>query len=202
MSAELNRSKEENWKIWGPYVSNRQWGNVREDYSPDGNAWEYTGHDTAESYAYRWSEEGIAGISDHKQQLCFAFSFWNKKDKRIKERFFGLSNYQGNHGEDIKEIFYYLDNTPSHSYMKMVYKYPINAFPYDDIINENAKRGKTDPEFEIVDTGVFNNNEYFDIFIEYAKGSEDDILIRVTAHNRRSQKAPLVILPTIWFRNN
>ena len=202
MNVELKRSKEESWKTWGPYVSNRQWGNVREDYSHDGNAWEYTGHDTAESYAYRWAEEGIAGISDEKQQLCFAFSFWNKKDKRVKERFFGLSNYQGNHGEDIKEIFYYLDNTPSHSYMKMVYKYPINEFPYDDIIQENGRRGKTDPEFEIVDTGIFNNNQYFDIFIEYAKGAENDILIRVTAHNRSSQNAPLVILPTIWYRNN
>ena len=127
MNEELKRSKEQSWKQWGPYVSNRQWGNVREDYSHDGNAWEHTGHDTAESYTYRWAEEGIAGISDNKQQLCFAFAFWNKKDKRIKERFFGLSNYQGNHGEDIKEIFYYLDNTPSHSYMKMVYKYPINT---------------------------------------------------------------------------
>lgn len=202
MNEELKRSKIESWKKWGPYVSNRQWGNVREDYSHDGNAWEFTGHDTAESYTYRWAEEGIAGISDDKQQLCFAFAFWNKKDKRIKERFFGLSNHQGNHGEDIKEIFYYLDNTPSHSYMKMVYKYPINEFPYDHLIHENGQRSKHDPEFEIIDTGVFHDNNYFDIFIEYAKGDEEDILIRITAHNRSNNKAPLVILPQIWFRNN
>ena len=202
MNEELKRSKEQSWKQWGPYVSNRQWGNVREDYSHDGNAWEHTGHDTAESYTYRWAEEGIAGISDNKQQLCFAFAFWNKKDKRIKERFFGLSNYQGNHGEDIKEIFYYLDNTPSHSYMKMVYKYPINEFPYDYLIHENGRRSKQDPEFEIIDTGIFNHNNYFDIFIEYAKGNEEDILIRITAHNRSFHKAPLIILPEIWFRNN
>ncbi len=202
MSEELKRLRDEKWKTWGPYVSNRQWGNVREDYSPNGNAWEFTGHDTAESYAYRWAEEGIAGISDTKQQLCFALSFWNKKDKRIKERFFGLSNYQGNHGEDIKEIFYYLDNTPSHTYMKMVYKYPINEFPYEEIILENGKRSKKEPEFEIIDTGIFDHDEYFDIFIEYCKVDSDDIFIRVTAHNRSSLKAPLVILPTVWFRNN
>lgn len=202
MSEELKRSADENWKKWGPYVSNRQWGNVREDYSPSGNAWEYTGHDTAESYAYRWAEEGIAGISDEKQRLCFAFSFWNTQDKRVKERFFGLSNYQGNHGEDIKEIFYYLDNTPTHSYMKMVYKYPTTAFPYEQLIEENAKRTKKEQEFEIIDTDIFKNKDYFDIFIEYAKGSEADILIRVTAVNRSHKTAPLVILPTIWYRNN
>ncbi len=202
MNAEIKRLKDPNWKVWGPYVSNRQWGNVREDYSQDGSAWDYTGHDTAESYTYRWAEEGIAGISDDKQLLCFAFSFWNKKDKRIKERFFGLSNHQGNHGEDVKEIFYYLDNTPSHSYMKMVYKYPINEFPYDQLIEENARRTKNDQEYEIIDTGIFDNDEYFDLFIEYCKAAEDDILVRVTAVNRSSKKAPLVILPTIWYRNN
>lgn len=202
MSEELKRQKDEIWKIWGPYVSNRQWGNVREDYSSNGNAWEYTGHDMAESYTYRWAEEGIAGISDNRQLLCFALSFWNKKDVRIKERFFGLSNYQGNHGEDIKEIFYYLDNTPSHSYMKMVYKYPINEFPYEKLIQENIKRSKKEPEYEIIDTGIFDNNEYFDIFIEYCKVDPDDIFVRVTAHNRSNKKAPLVILPTIWYRNN
>lgn len=202
MNAEKNRAKNEHWKTWGPYVSNRQWGNVREDYSPDGNAWEHTGHDTAESYTYRWAEEGIAAISDDKQLLCFGFSFWNKKDKMIKERFFGLSNYQGNHGEDIKEIFYYLDNTPSHSYMKMVYKYPIEEFPYQHIIDENARRSKSEPEFEIMDTGIFDQDKYFDIFIEYAKASEQDILIRITVHNRSTEKAPLVILPTLWYRNN
>lgn len=202
MIEEIKRSRNEIWKTWGPYVSNRQWGNVREDYSPDGNAWEYTGHDTAESYTYRWAEEGIAGISDDKQLLCFALSFWNKKDKRVKERFFGLSNPQGNHGEDIKEIFYYLDNTPSHSYMKMVYKYPINAFPYDDLVNTNAKRSKKEREYEIIDTGIFDNDEYFDIFIEYCKAGPDDFLIRVSVCNRSNQAAPFILMPTVWYRNN
>ncbi|WP_435525839.1 hypothetical protein [Chryseobacterium indoltheticum] len=142
MNIEKQRLQDKDWKNWGPYVSNRQWGNVREDYSPNGNAWHFANHDIAESHTYRWGEEGIAGISDTKQLFCFALSFWNKKDKRIKERLFGLSNPQGNHGEDIKEIFYYLDNTPTHSYMKMVYKYPINEFPYDDIVAENARRTK------------------------------------------------------------
>ena len=200
--SEKERLHDENWKKWGPYVSNRQWGTVREDYSHNGNAWGYTTYDEAISRAYRWSEDGIAGICDSKQRLCFAFSFWNRKDKMIKERFFGLSNYQGNHGEDVKEIFYYLDNTPSHSYMKMVYKYPISEFPYDEIIEENAKRSKSEPEFEIVDSGIFNDNKYFDIFIEYAKINHDDFLIRVTAINRSKEKAPLIILPTLWFRNN
>lgn len=202
MIAERYRMRHGNWKTWGPYVSNRQWGNVREDYSSDGNAWEFTGHDKAESYTYRWAEEGIAGISDDKQNLCFAFSFWNKKDKIIKERFFGLSNYQGNHGEDVKDIFYYLDNTPTHSYMKMVYKYPIHEFPYDEIIAENARRSNKEPEFELIETGIFNHNEYFDLFIEYCKVDPDDIFIRLTAHNRSEKKAPLMVLPTIWYRNN
>ena len=202
MNAEKDRSQIPDWKTWGPYVSNRQWGTVREDYSSDGNAWGYTSYEQAISRTYRWNEDGIGGICDNKQRLCFAFSFWNKKDKFIKERFFGLSNYQGNHGEDIKEIFYYLDNTPSHSYMKMVYKYPINEFPYTDLVNENAQRTKKDPEYELVDTGIFDNNEYFDIFIEYAKIHHDDILIRITVVNRSENKAPLVILPTLWFRNN
>lgn len=199
---EKERLRDEKWKKWGPYVSNRQWGTVREDYSHNGNAWGYTTYDDAMSRAYRWSEDGIAGISDSKQRLCFSFAFWNKKDKMIKERFFGLSNYQGNHGEDVKEIYYYLDNTPSHSYMKMVYKYPIHAFPYDELIHENGRRSKTQAEFEITDTGIFNRNQYFDIFMEYAKINHDDLLIRVTACNRSDKKAPLVILPTIWYRNN
>lgn len=202
MNTENERLKDDAWREWGPYVSNRQWGNVREDYSPDGNAWENTSHDEAESKVYRWAEEGIAGLSDSKQLLCFAFSFWNKKDKMVKERFFGVSNYQGNHGEDVKELFYYLDNTPSHSYMKMVYKYPISAFPYDELVYENLKRTKLEAEFELIDTGIFNENKYFDIFIEYCKVDADDIFIRVTACNRSSEKAPLVILPTIWYRNN
>ena len=199
---EKQRMHDEKWKKWGPYVSNRQWGTVREDYSTDGNAWGYTTYNDAISRAYRWNEDGIAGICDNKQRLCFAFSFWNKKDKMIKERFFGLSNYEGNHGEDLKEIYYYLDNTPTHSYMKMVYKYPINEFPYDKLIDENAKRSKDEPEYEIIDTGIFDNDEYFDIFMEYAKINDDDFLIRVTVSNRSNKKAPLVILPTVWFRNN
>lgn len=202
MSVEKQRLQDINWKNWGPYVSNRQWGNVREDYSPNGNAWESTSHDKAESYTYRWAEEGIAGISDVKQLLCFALSFWNKKDKMVKERFFGLSNHQGNHGEDIKELFYYLDNTPTHSYMKMVYKYPINEFPYEQLISENGRRSKKEAEYEIIDTGIFDNDEYFDIFIEYCKAEVNDILIRITVCNRSKKDAPIVIAPTVWFRNN
>ncbi len=202
MNAEKERLLNPDWKNWGPYISNRAWGTVREDYSHDGNAWGFTSYEQALSKAFRWSEDGIAGICDPKQRLCFAFSFWNKKDQFIKERFFGLSNYQGNHGEDIKEIFYYLDSTPTHSYMKMLYKYPINAFPYEDIITENGRRTKDDKEYEIVDTGIFENNEYFDIFIEYAKINHDDFCIRVTVTNRSNKKAPLVILPTLWYRNN
>ena len=202
MMIERGRMQDEKWKTWGPYVSNRQWGNVREDYSTDGNAWEYTSHNRAESYTYRWAEEGIGGISDDKQLLCFALSFWNGNDAMIKERFFGLSNYQGNHGEDIKEIFYYLDNTPTHSYMKMVYKYPINAFPYEDLIAENGRRNKNDAEYELIDTKIFDKDEYFDIFIEYCKADPDDILVRITVENRSSKAAPIHILPTLWFRNN
>ncbi|MEC5393728.1 MGH1-like glycoside hydrolase domain-containing protein [Bergeyella sp. RCAD1439] len=202
MNAEKERLNHPEWKTWGPYISNRQWGTVREDYSTDGNAWGYTTYHDALSRTYRWSEDGIAGICDDKQRLCFAFAFWNRKDPFIKERFFGLSNHQGNHGEDLKEIFYYLDNTPTHSYMKMVYKYPIMAFPYDELIHENAQRGKTDPEYELADTGILNDSKYFDLFIEYAKINHDDILIRVTAINRSKEKAPLVILPTLWYRNN
>lgn len=202
MSVEKERLNSHDWQNWGPYVSNRQWGNVREDYSPNGNAWNFTNHDSAESYTYRWGEEGIAGISDHKQLLCFALSFWNGKDKMVKERLFGLSNPQGNHGEDVKELFYYLDNTPTHSYMKMLYKYPINEFPYDDILNENASRSKREREYEIIDTGIFDNDEYFDIFIEYCKADKNDILVRVTVHNRSNVDAPLTVLPTLWFRNN
>ena len=202
MIAEKERMLDEKWKKWGPYVSNRQWGTVREDYSSNGNAWGHTTYSDAISRAYRWSEDGIAGICDSKQRLCFAFSFWNRKDKMIKERFFGLSNHEGNHGEDVKELYYYLDNTPTHSYMKMVYKYPIQEFPYDELVAENGRRSKHDPEFELLDTGIFNDNNYFDIFIEYAKINHDDFLIRIVVENRSAQKAPLVILPTIWFRNN
>ncbi len=202
MTTEKERMLDKNWKTWGPYLSNRQWGTVREDYSHNGNAWGYTTYSDAIGRTYRWSEDGIAGICDNKQKICFAFSFWNRKDKMIKERFFGLSNHEGNHGEDIKEIFYYLDNTPTHSYMKMVYKYPINEFPYDDLIAENGRRSKHESEYELVDTGIFNDDRYFDIFIEYAKINHGDFLIRITATNRSGEKAPLDIIPTLWFRNN
>lgn len=202
MNAEKKRLQNPEWKKWGPYVSNRQWGTVREDYSATGNAWGYTTYMDALSRTYRWSEDGIAGICDHKQRLCFAFSFWNTKDKVIKERFFGLSNHEGNHGEDVKEIYFYLDNTPTHSYMKMLYKYPINAFPYEQLIAENARRSKREPEFELTETGIFDNDAYFDLFIEYAKTDKNDFHIRLTAINRSNSKAALVILPTVWYRNN
>lgn len=202
MTAIQKRMGDDSWKKWGPYVSNRQWGTVREDYSSNGDAWGYTTYRDAMSRAYRWNEDGIAGICDDKQLLCFAFSFWNGADEMLKERFFGLSNYEGNHGEDVKEIFYYLDNTPSHCYMKMVYKYPINRFPYEQLVSVNASRSKRDPEFEITDTGIFENNEYFDLFIEYAKINHDDIAIRLTAINHSNKRAPLTVIPTVWFRNN
>ena len=186
---------------WGPYLSDRQWGTVREDYSANGDAWRYTTHDLARSQAWRWGEEGIGGISDDKQFLCFAPAFWNGKDELIKERLFGLTNGEGNHGEDVKELYYYLDNVPDHSYMRMLYKYPQNKFPYDHLLRENAQRSRQDREYEILDTGIFDNNKYFDIFIEYAKADDDDILIRITAHNRAAEAARLVCMPTIWFRN-
>ncbi|WP_435355673.1 MGH1-like glycoside hydrolase domain-containing protein [Emticicia sp. SJ17W-69] len=198
----LNQRKDnKGWKKWGPYLSERQWGTVREDYSVYGNAWDYIPHDMARSRAYRWGEDGIGGISDNKQHICLAFSFWNHQDKILKERLYGLAGSEGNHGEDVKELYYYLDSTPTHSYMKMLYKYPQNEFPYKQIIEENQKRNRKDPEFEINETGIFDNNEYFDIFIEYAKADENDILIKITAHNRHKKAAPLTILPTLWFRN-
>nr|WP_067053952.1 glucosidase [Mucilaginibacter sp. L294] len=201
MGAEQDRLKNTGWKKWGPYVSDRQWGTVREDYSADGDAWNYITHDIARSKAYRWGEEGIAGICDHDQLLCFSIALWNKKDTILKERFFGLSNAEGNHGEDVKELYYYLDNTPTHSYMKMLYKYPQQQFPYDHLVVESKKRDRTQPEYELIDTGIFNNDEYFDVFIEYAKQSTDDILIKITVHNRGKADASLNVLPTIWFRN-
>ncbi|KFF08030.1 MGH1-like glycoside hydrolase domain-containing protein [Chryseobacterium luteum] len=199
--SEKQRLSEISWKKWGPYVSNREWGLVREDYSENGDAWKYTTHDTAESKAYRWGEEGICGICDDLQQLVFSIGFWNKKDKMVKERFFGLTNGQGNHGEDVKEYFYYLDSTPTHSYMKMLYKYPQNAFPYEDLLKTNAERSKEEPEYELIDTGIFDQNEYFDLFIEYAKESESDILVKLTIVNKSQNEAPIVILPALWFRN-
>jgi hypothetical protein len=201
MTEESNRLKTKGWKKWGPYVSNRQWGTVREDYSADGDAWKYTNHELARSKAWRWGEEGIGGISDEYQHLCFAPAFWNGKDPMIKEVFFGLTNEEGNHGEDVKELFYYLDSSPTHSYMKMLYKYPQQAFPYEQLRTENAGRSKQDAEYELLDTGIFDGNRYFDIFIEYAKAEEEDLLIKITAHNRAADAAKLSILPTIWMRN-
>ncbi len=196
-----NATSAVDWYAWGPYVSERQWGTVREDYSPDGAAWEYFTHDDARSRAYRWGEDGIAGFSDRKQQLCLALALWNGNDPILKERLFGLTNAEGNHGEDVKELYYYLDATPSHSYMKMLYKYPQSAFPYSDLITENQKRGLRDPEFEIVDTGAFDESRYFDVFVEYGKGSPDDILMAITVHNRGPDDARIHIIPQLWFRN-
>lgn len=189
------------WKKWGPYLSGRQWGTVREDYSVYGDSWNYVSHDISRSRTYRWGEDGIGGISDNKQHICFAFSFWNHVDPLLKERYFGLTGAEGNHGEDVKELYYYLDSTPTHSYMKMLYKYPIKLFPYEEILQGNRERGKEDKEFEILNTEAFNDNQYFDIYIEYAKKSENDILIKLTAHNRSKKAAKLAILPTLWFRN-
>ena len=206
MNSEKKRLKEhsnreKDWKLWGPYVSQRQWGTVREDYSPGGDAWEYTTHDRSRSFAYRWGEEGIAGICDRKQLLCFSPAFWNGNDPIIKETFFGLSGPQGNHGEDIKEYFYYLDNLPTHSYMKMLYKYPQDEYPYKKLVDENGRRNRRDREFELIDTGIFSDDRYFDIFIEYAKNGPNDILIRITPHNRGNKAALLYIIPQLWFRN-
>jgi len=189
------------WRKWGPYLSERQWGTVREDYSADGNAWSYFPHEQARSRAYRWGEDGIAGLSDDKQHLCFSVALWNGADPFIKERLFGLTNGEGNHGEDVKEYYFYLDSTPTHSYMKMLYKYPQAAFPYDDLLATNERRGRTDPEYELIDTGIFDQDRYFDIFVEYAKADPEEILIRITAINRGDRPAQLRILPTLWFRN-
>jgi Glycosyl hydrolase family 63 C-terminal domain len=196
-----DRDKKKNWRKFGPYLTERQWGTVREDYSPHGNAWEYVSHDLARSKAYRWGEEGIGGISDENQFLCFAVALWNKRDPIIKERMFGLTGNEGNHAEDCKEIYYYLDSTPTHSYMKMLYKYPQQEFPYAQLVAENRRRGKLDPEFELMDTGVFNDNKYFDVFIEYAKADAEDLLIKITVENRGPETASLHVLPTLWFRN-
>ncbi len=189
------------WKLWGPFLSERQWGTVREDYSEYGTAWDYFTHDMARSRAYRWGEDGIAGISDDRQLLCFSVALWNEKDPILKERLFGLTNTEGNHGEDVKELYYYLDGTPTHSYLKMLYKYPQSAFPYTELVKENRRRGKRDPEFELIDTGIFAENRYFDVFVEYAKAAPDDIFILITAHNRGPEDAPIHVLPQLWFRN-
>ena len=198
--SDLNRIKNKR-KIWGPYLSDRQWGTVREDYSDSGNAWEYITHDASRSKAYRWGEEGIGGICDHNQFVCFSLALWNGKDPILKENFFGLSGSDGNHGEDVKEYYYYLDNTPTHSYMKMLYKYPQGKFPYQQLYSENKKRDRGFPEYELIDTGIFDQNKYFDVFIEYAKASEEDLLIMITAFNRGPESAELDIIPQVWFRN-
>ncbi len=189
------------WKKWGPYLSERQWGTVREDYSPDGSAWEYFSFNQSRSRAYRWGEDGIMGLCDYKQFICFGVSMWNEQDPFLKERLFGLTGNQGNHGEDVKEYYYYLDSTPTHSYMKYLYKYPQTRYPYEDLIVENHIRGREQPEYELIDTGVFNDNKYFDVFTEYAKSDTEDICIRITIHNRGTEPAPIHLLPTIWFRN-
>ncbi|MBB3181854.1 MGH1-like glycoside hydrolase domain-containing protein [Variovorax sp. Sphag1AA] len=189
------------WKKWGPYLSERQWGTVREDYSDNGDAWNYFTHDQARSRAYRWGEDGLGGISDDHQILCFALALWNGRDPILKERAFGLANSEGNHGEDVKECYFYLDSTPTHSYMKYLYKYPQAAYPYNDLVTTNRSRGKHDPEYELLDTGVFDDNRYFDVFVEYAKASPEDTLVRITAFNRGPDAAPLHLLPTLWFRN-
>src|SRR6266853_4257736 len=189
------------WRKWGPYLSERQWGTVREEYSQDGNAWDYFTHDQARSRAYHWGEDGLAGISDDKQLLCFAIAPWNGRDPILKERLFGLTNSESNHGEDVKEYYFYLDSTPTHSYMKYLYKYPQAAFPYANLVDTSGGRSRTEFEYELLDTGVFNDNRYFDVFVEYAKASPEDILIQITVCNRGPEAAALHVLPTLWFRN-
>ena len=201
MNIEQQRLENKEWKKWGPYVSDRQWGTVREDYSANGEPWSFTTHEMARSKAWRWGEEGIAGICDDQQQICFAVSLWNKKDPILKERLFGLTGNEGNHGEDVKELYYYLDSTPTHSYMKMLYKYPQAEFPYSWLLDENKRRTRLDPEFELIDTGILNDDNYFDVFVEYAKSEEQDILVKISIKNHSKQDAPLNVLPTIWFRN-
>jgi len=207
MSAERSRLEEARqgtaaWKKWGPYLSERQWGTVREDYSENGDAWNFFTHDHARSRAYRWGEDGLAGISDDQQHLCFALALWNGKDSILKERLFGLTNSEGNHGEDVKEYYFYLDSTPTHSYMKYLYKYPQAAFPYADLVTTNRQRNRNEMEYELLDTGVFNEDRYFDVFVEYAKAGPEDILVRITATNRGPEAAELHLLPTLWFRND
>jgi hypothetical protein len=198
---EEARQQKVNWKKWGPYLSERQWGTVREDYSANGDAWNFFTHDQARSRAYRWGEDGIAGISDDKQRLCFSLALWNGNDPILKERLFGLTNSEGNHGEDVKEYYFYLDSTPTHSYMKYLYKYPY-IYPYSDLVETNGRRSREEPEYELLDTGVFDEDCYFDVFVEYAKGDTEDILVKITSINRGSEAAELHLLPTLWFRND
>jgi Glycosyl hydrolase family 63 C-terminal domain len=198
---DQDRARQVHWKRWGPYVSDRAWGTVREDYSPYGTAWEYLPHDHARSRAYRWNEDGLAGISDRHQEVCLALALWNGRDPILKERLFGLTGNEGNHGEDVKEYYFYLDSTPTHSYMRMLYKYPQAAFPYNHLAEENRRRGRGAPEFELVDTGVFDDDRYFDVVVEYAKADAEDLVMRVTVTNHGPEAAPLHVLPTVWFRN-
>src|SRR5205085_7660744 len=200
-SLREKKTSEEPWYSWGPYLADRAWGTVREDYSANGDAWNYLPHDHARSRAYRWNEDGIGGISDLKQRLCFAFSFWNERDPILKERFFGLTGPQGNHGEDVKEIFFFEDNTPTHSYMRMTYRYPQAAFPYEELVSRNAGRSKMEPEFELWDSAALREERFFDITIEYAKAAKDDILIRATIRTRGPEPAPIHLLPNLWLRN-
>src|SRR5712691_2719597 len=198
---EESRDRKAHWKRWGSYLSERAWGTVREDYSDGGTAWEYLPHDQARSKAYRWNEDGLAGICDRRQKICFSVALWNGRDPILKERLFGLTGNEGNHGEDCKECYYYLDSTPTHSYMKYLYKYPQSPFPYEWLVSENRARGKGSREFELADTGVFDQNRYFDVFVEYAKSGPEDILIRISVANRGPEPAGLHLLPTVWFRN-
>ena len=206
MTAEAVRLQEARtgkipWKKWGPYLSERQWGTVREDYSENGNAWDYFTHDHARSRAYHWGEDGLAGISDEKQLLCFSVALWNGKDPILKERLFGLTNGEGNHGEDVKEYYFYLDSTPTHSYMKYLYKYPQVEYPYVDLIQTNRRRGRHDMEYELLETGVFDQDRYFDVFVEYAKHAAEDLLVQISVVNRGPEPATIHLLPSLWFRN-
>jgi hypothetical protein len=198
---ENQRLGKENWRLWGPYLSERAWGTVREDYSPHGDAWGYLSHDQARSRAYRWSEDGLGGISDEQQRLCFALALWNGRDPILKERAFGLTGVQGNRGEDVKEYYFYLDATPSHSLLRYLYKYPQSAFPYGPLLEENARRSRHEPPFNLLDTGAFGENRYFDVDIVYAEAGPDEIHIRIVAANRGPDTAELHLLPTLWFRN-
>jgi len=198
---KVNAGKKIPLEQWGPYLSERQWGTVREDYSENSDAWNYFPFAHAQSRAYIWGEDGIAGISDFFQNLCFALSFWNGKDSILKERLFGLGNYEGNHGEDVKELYYYIDNLPSHYYMQFLYKYPQQSFPYTELVNSNKNRSKLEPEYEILDTGIFDQDKYFDIYITYAKYNKKDIGIKIEIINRGQQAAPITVLPTLWFYN-
>src|SRR3989449_4761892 len=204
--AEQNRLQEAHedkqaWYRWGPYLTERQWGTVREDYSADGNAWNFFPHDHARSRTYRWGEDGLMGISDDQGLLCFALALWNEADPILKERLFGLTNSEGNHGEDVKEYYFFLDSTPTHSYMKALYKYPQRAYPYNDLLETNRNRSREEPEYELIDTCIFSEDRYFDVTMEYAKVDPQDILIRISATNRGPEAAPLHLLPTLWFRN-